>query len=87
MKDSLLEAACKELGYSYSKKDKWTSEKTTELIKLREQIKTNRDNIQDDTSVERSITTEYYIINTMVKKKSAKIDKNDWIDNITKETE
>ena len=72
-KDSLLQVACKELGYSYSKKDNWTSEKTTELIKLREQIKTNRDNIQDDTSVERSITKEYNIINTMVKNLQRKI--------------
>ena len=56
LKDSLLEAACKELGYYNLKKDKWTSEKTTELIKLREQIKINRDNIQNDTSVDRSIT-------------------------------
>ena len=35
LKNSLLEAASKELGYCNSKEDKWTSEKTTELIKLR----------------------------------------------------
>ena len=66
LKNSLLEAASKELGYCNSKKGKWTSEKTTELIKLPQQIKINRDNIQDDTSVDRSITKEYNIINRMV---------------------
>ena len=82
LKNSLLVAASQELGCCKSKKDKWTSEKTTELIKLRQQIQLNRDNIQDDTFVDRSITKEHNIINF---KKSANKDKNDWIDNITKE--
>ena len=73
MKNSHLEAASKELGYCNSKKDKLTSEKTTELIKLRQQIKINRDNIQDDTFADRSITKEYNIINRMVKNLQRKI--------------
>ena len=36
--------------------------------------------------MDRSITKKYNIVNRMVKK-SAKKDKNDWIDNITKEIE
>ena len=49
LKDSFLGATCKKLGYCNSKKDKWISKKTTELIKLREQIKINRHNIEYDT--------------------------------------
>ena len=69
LKDSLLEGACKELGYCNSKKDKWTSEKNKRAHKItRKKVKNNRDNIQDDTSVYRSITKKYNIINRMVKK-------------------
>ena len=56
-----------ELGYCNLKKDIWTSEKTTELIKLRKHIKIDRDNTQDDMSVNRSINKGYNIIIRMVK--------------------
>ena len=73
LKNSLLEAASKELGFCNLKKDRLTSEKTAELIKLRQQIKIKRDNTEYDTSVDRSITKEYNIINRKVEKSAKKI--------------